>query len=171
MVAALLQPCLCLPVLVEETHHIGEKLALGIKPLGEGLEIKPADAELADPVRGLGIQIGGELHPALVIPHGSGEIGGRQGHQLGELLGHVEGAALGARVIPGEVEVARVSPEGVVLLINGHEFALTVNDLAPLADRPDLLGLYGPGPGLQHVALLDLQPGQPEPKTSQSSDQ
>ena len=62
-VAALLQACLSNPLQVEEAHHVGEQAALGIDALGVGLQIEPADAQVADPLGGFGIQLAGEFHP------------------------------------------------------------------------------------------------------------
>ena len=44
VVSALLKPCLRLPLLIEETNHIGEQIALGINAVGIGLEINSGDA-------------------------------------------------------------------------------------------------------------------------------
>ena len=56
VVAALLQPCLGLSLVVEEPHHIGEQGTLGIDPLGVGLEVQTADAQGTNLIGGVRIE-------------------------------------------------------------------------------------------------------------------
>ena len=160
LVAALLQAGLGHPLQVEEADHIGEQGAQGVNPLGVGLQIQATDAQLANAMGRFRIQFAGQLH--------SGLSGAYRGHQRvhgkaqdrGELLGHIEGRALAVRRIGGEIEVARMGPNGEALLIEGHHATGAIDDRAPLTDRRNRLGLHGPGPVEQLGPLDHLDPGQ-----------
>ena len=76
-VAALLQARLGDPFQVEEAHHIGEQLTLGVNPLWVGLQIDAADAELPDPMGRFRIQPGGQLDAAAAAAEGLQQFAGR----------------------------------------------------------------------------------------------
>ena len=61
-VAALLQARLGCSLQVEEAHDIGEQASLRIHPLGIGLQIQTADAQIAYALGRFWIQIRGHLH-------------------------------------------------------------------------------------------------------------
>jgi len=166
-ITALLETGLRDPLQVEEADDVGEEPGLGIHPLRVGLKIDTADAEFAHPLGGFGIQLAGQfdagfaaLHRLEQVPHGLGE-------HRGELAGHVQGTAQASDVVAGEGEVAGVGPDGEALFIQGHQAALAIDDGSAPTQGCDRLGLDGPGPIQQFVALNDLDPSQAEGQPTQ----
>ena len=77
----------------------------------------------------------------------------------------------GARVIPRQVEVARVGPEPEADLIHRHQPTGPVNDGPALTQGVTGLGLEATGPRLQFPRLHDLKPGHPSDQAGETCTQ
>ena len=82
------------------------------------------------------------------------------GHHGREPGGHLVGTAHLLGIVAGEVEIARMGPEGEALLIERHQCALAIDDRTALAQGRYGVGLERSRPGLQLVPLHELEPGQ-----------
>ena len=158
-VAALLQTCLGNPLEIEEADHVGEERSLGIDPLGVGLEIEAADAEVTHPLGRVRIEIGGQLDAAAAIADGRQELLAWLCQHRGQACHDIGGGANALGVVPGEVEVTRMSPQGEAFLIERHQPAHPIDDRAPLPERRNGMGLDRARLGLQTIALQHLEPG------------
>jgi hypothetical protein len=167
LIPTLFQSSLGNTIQVQKTNHVGEKVALGVNPLGIGFKIEPADLKLPYFFGGFWIKIGGQLHTAFTIADVAKEICLRLSQNLREFGSYLLGVASVVSVVSKKAEILRVGPEGEALFINRYHPTCPVHDGAPLSKWLDGLGLDLAGFLLEGFPLHHLQPDETKGQSSE----
>ena len=117
------------------------------------------------PSRDPGLQ---QPDPRGALSHLGLKAAGRNSDHGRQQFRHIRSRTDVVRVISGEVEVTRMSPETESLLIHGHQTAGAIDDRTALTERLGALGLQAAGTGFKSIGLHQLQPGHPSGQADQT---